>query len=180
MRFEQIMSFLRRGFKVKRKMWRDINEDYIFMRDTNLYGGWIENLDIPIKLSSEEVLADDWDFILDKGTKLIFEEWGGVLSTNVGNVYTFERWYDESTMDHEDSYYRICMQSDFAKSEWKEGGSNYHKSWQASECMKNSLYHNFGIWEVAIFNPEIHKQFKMMDENNIEEDQKKFKERYGG
>jgi hypothetical protein len=71
------------------------------------------------------------------GDKLIFIENGSVLSTNKGNVFTFHSWHDK-----EKEFFK-CV-----------------------ELIDNSN-HNLGISRTELFDINIHKEFKLMNKENL-------------
>ena len=95
---------------------------------------------------------------LKSGNQLIFYCWGGVLSANKGNVFTFANWYEEDDEFDKGKYY-----------------------WQCQELLDQGNYkHNFCIHHTELFNESIHKEFKIMDENKINHQQQEFINKYGG
>jgi len=117
---------------------------------------------------------------LKKGDKLIFFQYGEILSAEEGNVFTFERWYDLDTMDKEDSYYKMCIEPNQRELDaYKVGGYKYHQYWQASEVLSRSPFHNFSIWDVELFDPKVHTNFRLMSEAEALKDHNNFVEKYG-
>ena len=92
---------------------------------------------------------------LKPGDKLIFVEFGQVLSANIGNVFTFSNWYKEDEL--KDKIY-----------------------WQCQELhdMGNSV-HGFFIYHVEIFDPQKHKNFKIMNIDSLKQDEDNFFKLYG-
>jgi len=91
---------------------------------------------------------------LKSGDKLIFVENGGVLSAEVGNVFTF--------------------------SNWKEMPNLKMHYWQCHELfdMGNDS-HNFSINHVELFNPDKHKKFRIVNAQTIRQDEDDFANKYG-
>lgn len=85
---------------------------------------------------------------LKYGDKLIFIRNGNVLSTNKGNVFTFHSWHDK------------------------------HKEFFKCLELIDNPYHNFGISCTELFDVNIHKEFKLMSEENLNNDVLEFNNRF--
>jgi hypothetical protein len=85
---------------------------------------------------------------LKYGDKLIFITNGMVLSTNKGNVYTFHSWHDK-----EKEFFK-CVE------------------------LIDNTNHNFGISRTELFDINIHKEFKLMNEKNLNNDLLEFNNRF--
>ncbi len=91
------------------------------------------------------------------GDKLIFSRHGGVLSTDIGNVFTFSNWLEEN-----DKYRPSKL------------------FWQCIELHKQGNHsHNFIIRDVELFDENIHKDFVIMDEKKLIDNLNKFNKEYG-
>jgi|ERR1700722_3222349 len=91
---------------------------------------------------------------LKSGDKLIFVEFGQVLSTQKGNVFTFSNWLHRPL--------------------------NEFHFWQAQEILDmGNKDHNFGIEYTELFDPKIHKQYRVMNKDRLLSEEKQFIEVYG-
>jgi hypothetical protein len=105
------------------------------------------------------MISDNQINNLKDGDKLIFFRDGGVLSAAVGNVLTFANWH-------------------FSKFQY--GSSKQKKYWQCVELHNlGNHVHNFSIYDTELFDENIHKDFVLMDEKKIVENQQKFIKTYG-
>jgi hypothetical protein len=94
---------------------------------------------------------------LKSGDKLIFYRRGGVLSSSIGNVFTFANWIRE-----DDKY---------------NPGKHL---WQCKELHElGNREHNFLIYDTELFDEKIHNEFVMMDEKKLVDQQNAFIEKYG-
>jgi hypothetical protein len=98
---------------------------------------------------TEEQIAN-----LKGGEKLIFVEWGGTLSTDIGNVYTFANWFEHKTLPK--------------------------RYFQCQELLDmGNTVHNMAIHRTELFNPEIHKEYRIMDAEKINQDLAEFTKQFG-
>lgn len=98
----------------------------------------------------------DWhNKVLQSGTKLIFYQDGGVLSTKKGNVFTFANWVDAP-------------------------GEQPNKYWQCQELLDmGNKAHSFSIHDVDIFDPKIHKGYIIMTRLILIGNKQEFIREYG-
>lgn len=94
---------------------------------------------------------------LKKGDKLIFIEYGGVLSAKKGNVFTFSNWWKDDDP-------------------WRPG-KHY---WQCEELHNMGNHeHGFSIYHTELFAENIHKDYVLMDEAKLISNQKEFIRKFG-
>lgn len=109
---------------------------------------------------------------LVKGDKLIFYRNGGVLSANTGNVFTFAHWWN---------YEKRLEVLGMEDAKWWTNTTGKKDSFQCVELLDmGNKGHNFSIYDVELFNPEIHKEFTMMYGGRIKENESAFISQYGG
>ena len=102
---------------------------------------------------------------LKKGDKLIFFRYGGVLSAQKGNVFTFSNWKEQSEEEKKyfpteprisDRYFQCC--------EIHERGNHQH---------------SFSIYDVEPYNPKVHTDANLMSPDKIRTGEKDFIETWG-
>lgn len=94
---------------------------------------------------------------LKGGERLIFFRNGGVLSTDIGNVFTFANWWEENDV--------MCP------------GKHY---WQCRELHDTGNHeHNFSIYDTELFDEKRHRDFVLMDEEKLVSHIREFIEEYG-
>ena len=92
---------------------------------------------------------------LKGGEKLIFHRNGGVLSSQKGNVFTFSNWFTNKYSTGKD---------------W----------WQCQELHNmGNRTHNFSIKDVELFDEKVHKEFVLMDTDELTKQEKIFIQKYG-
>jgi hypothetical protein len=104
------------------------------------------------------MITDEEILNLKAGDKLIFWRNGQVLSANKGNVFTFSNWNDP------DLRYRIAEKRYFQTKELLDYGN---------------IDHGLYIFDCEFFNEEIHKDFRIMDYQELQSDLQKFIKQYG-
>lgn len=113
---------------------------------------------------------------LKPGDKLIFVINGMVLSTGVGNVFTFSNWYGRKAAKN-DSWYNMYPKY---LVDLDEGGKEYRTAWQCKELHDVGLEgHNFSIYHVELFDEKKHTTFVMMNNMIIYAQQSEFEKKYG-
>lgn len=111
-----------------------------------------------------------------KGTKIIFVRDGGVLNTNIGNVFTFANWWDRESAKN-NSFYRMYP---YRLTDFDEGQNNHHRYFQVEELLaEGNTDHNLSFYCVEIFDPIKHKEFKLMTPEVLAQERKAFIEKYG-
>lgn len=92
---------------------------------------------------------------LKKGDKLIFIRNGGVLSADIGNVFTFSNW----------------------KMSDRKLGKRY---WQSVELlMFGENEHCFSIFDVELFDEKVHTNFTIVNEEVLKKDEELFVKEFG-
>jgi len=91
------------------------------------------------------------------GCKLIFYRDGGVLSAQTGYVFTFSNWHKEDD-------------------ELMPG----KRWWQCKELHDTGNHkHNFSIFDVEIFDPDLHNEYIFMGGEKLIAEQQEFIKKYG-
>lgn len=103
------------------------------------------------------MITDKQILNLKKGDKLIFHRSGGVLSTKKGRVFTFSNWHDDSVLLPQP-----------------------HTYWQCEELLaRGNHLHNFLIYDTEVFDPGIHTEYELVDEEILRNDHREFVKKFG-
>ncbi len=104
------------------------------------------------KIAAYTPITGDQIDNLKLGDKLIFIRNGGVLSANVGNVFTFANWCHPLERDY----------------------------WRSVELQRMGNFdHSFCIYDTALFDEKVHAEFVLMTEERLKADYSEFVTKYG-